>query len=146
MREIKFRVFDAKQFKFLEIGDFIDETWQFNGVAGLKKIGVLAYQIRENGALNSKLICDDERFKIEQFTGLYDKNKTEIYEGDIVKFNEYDFGKWKETTKKVVFNTEQAEFTLQEYPLDFYMAEKCEIIGNIYENPNPLKDTNKTIW
>ena len=141
-REIKFRVLDTQQIRFLKIHDYIDETWQFNGVAGCGNIGILAYQIRENGVLNSKLICDNERFKIEQFTGLYDKDKTEIYEGDIVERSLFDLKKGDYTRKSEVHFLEGAFCIYTEdwfsQPLSDDIAKECKIIGNIYENPQLL--------
>uniref|UniRef100_A0A6H1ZFP3 Putative YopX protein n=1 Tax=viral metagenome TaxID=1070528 RepID=A0A6H1ZFP3_9ZZZZ len=80
-----------------------------------------------------------------QYTGLKDKNGKEIYEGDIVNF--------QMTRKKLVdhpvmtaFEDETAiyqgavewgEFGWR--PFVDGKAEKIEIIGNIYENPELLK-------
>jgi uncharacterized phage protein (TIGR01671 family) len=68
-----------------------------------------------------------------QFTGLTDKNGKEIYEGDITDEGE------------VIFHTEylgffvKTEWAEQEFkPL--YDFAFLEIIGNIYENPELLKD------
>lgn len=82
---------------------------------------------------------------IGQFTGLYDKNGKEIYEGDIVKhfnhneiireiiFMKGSFGYW--TGKEFISYASNYHFEWN----DFYKSEKIEIIGNIYENPELLK-------
>lgn len=74
-----------------------------------------------------------------RFTGLPDKNNTEIYEGDIVKswifVDELPSGEtqWEECEKPYVINwiNEIGGFDLNE--------DKYEIIGNIYENPELLE-------
>lgn len=83
---------------------------------------------------------DIDNFELMQFTGLLDKNWKEIYEGDIVKFdplikmgncdgtfaveikwNEFGWYPWWGTIPQI-----QADHG-------------CQIIGNIYENPELLK-------
>ncbi len=86
---------------------------------------------------------------IMQYTGLKDKNDKEIYEGDVIKF--FDRGNMFDNdllpcTAQVVM--EYARWSIK--PIDVKGLrnfqfngiggyEKCEVIGNIYENPEVLK-------
>lgn len=75
-----------------------------------------------------------------QYTDLKDKNGKEIYEGDIL-FEIESFGK---RYYKVIFENGsfRAEFEIdfEEHSFDLIdiVAQGCEIIGNIYENPELL--------
>ena len=70
-----------------------------------------------------------------QFTGLTDKNGKEIYEGDIVRTTGWPDGDpvyWVDGRFCVGQPSNLADFLGS-------IAEGCEIIGNIYENPELLK-------
>ena len=112
-REIKFRCWD-KRFKKFDYG---------------------------GGALLLRHNSDDFE-EVQQYTGLRDKNGKEIYEGDIVRFNDDD-----NFLFKVVWASKYGSWYV--VPLgDYYneaplgkSEEACEVIGSIYENPELL--TNK---
>ena len=74
-----------------------------------------------------------------QCTGLKDKNGKLIYEGDIISEN------WH----KYILEWGRGDFQLRDFAKGSVYTfpagiciEKCEIIGNIYQNPELLEDNN----
>lgn len=92
------------------------------------------------------------KYELCQFTGLLDKNGKEIYEGDVMHggFEGHKSNrvvKWSDQNGAffVLSNsaTEKVDWD------DCLTAERIniaeyEVIGNIYENPELLKETNET--
>lgn len=79
---------------------------------------------------------------VGQFTGLHDKNGKEIYEGDIVEYEDYSNGLYlfKEQPKAkgvIKINDLLSEIYLK--GLGTFEGNKVEVIGNIYENPELLE-------
>jgi len=83
-----------------------------------------------------------DRYNIQQFTGCYDVNGQEIYEGDIVSFadvtdtesgySEYDcigVVEWDKNTAS--FNVTN-RLSCESYEV---LDDGCIVVGNIYENP-----------
>lgn len=78
---------------------------------------------------------------IGQFTGKYDKNKRKVYEGDIVLQQGYNGRK-----EKMVVRFENGAFIVgyhsgsstRKKPM--LISDKCEVIGNIHDNPELLQE------
>ena len=79
---------------------------------------------------------------IQQFTGIYDINKQEIYEGDIINYHYY---KDVLCVVAVVWDANNAKFVLKSYDNKVYKnieltsAGKYEVIGNIFQDQDLLK-------
>lgn len=75
-----------------------------------------------------------------QYTGLTDKNGRKIFEGDIVNFYNGDGEyspyevRWRNSGFSVLMNGKPNLFD----ELDDFFSERCEVIGNIYDNPELL--------
>lgn len=94
---------------------------------------------------------------VGQYTGLTDKNGKKIFEGDIVT-NEWCFIKGVSVVKFGHYKTLDMDKDFQQGHLGFYLehndlinlksvrrdmmyfANKCEVIGNIHDNPELLKE------
>lgn len=104
------------------------------------KKGVLVGEHWEFGETN--FISFDE-IKLMQSTGLFDRNIKEIFEGDIVNYKgRKAIIKWHGSYASFIyiFVDELKERVSEWHPL--YLAYlKCEVIGNIYENPELLEDS-----
>lgn len=83
---------------------------------------------------------------IGQFTGLHDENGVEVYEGDIVQSEtDWNFGTAK-IVGKIVYQEKKAVFVIEgeieknDRSFHIFDCWRCEVIGNIHENPEALKE------
>ncbi|MCO7127781.1 YopX family protein [Sporolactobacillus shoreicorticis] len=139
MREIKFRIYDKQDEQMIEWSDLyryygIPEDWDMEDL------------------LNGQ--ADDEYSEVMQSTGLKDKNGREIYEGDILYYTVFDRFDHDQQYKGIVkWSDDDAQWFLASidgsdfqgpdfHPLGWVWRQddEPEIIGNIYENPNLLKE------
>lgn len=128
-REIKFRGYSYKEGKWL-YGNLIEKD------DPQKEAPTPWVRLIHNKALDAELVTFES---VGQFSGMKDKNDNDIYEGDILKYDlpgeESDDD--TEYVEAVEFN--DACFNVEAAPLSAAVDWGCEIIGNIYQNPELLK-------
>ena len=76
---------------------------------------------------------------VGQFTSLYDRNKKEIYEGDILKFADDDTGLIEVRFVRGVFAFLWQGDLDDEMPINAPTHEWATVVGNIHDNPELLK-------
>ncbi len=114
-RELKFRV-------------WLHDTKKWGDVACIEVF---------NSTGKLEYLYQDQPYTIQQYTGLKDKNGNEIYEGDIISGEFYDTEYHHSETIKaeVVFNNGAFNIAIREWH-----KPSLEIIGNIFENPELIKN------
>lgn len=134
MRELKFRAWDSKNKRFVNIVRLIFDQF-----------GALDYaEVVFNGKIY-KLYSSE--IVLEQDTGLKDKNGTEISEGDIVFFFTEHFDKatggfdGEDEHNATVEWFDNGLVFMDKIPYDPNI--ECEVIGNIHENPELLEEEGK---
>lgn len=93
-------------------------------------------KLLEKGRMNDAFNTEDTIFM--QFTGLLDKQGKEIFEGDILKF--YPLLNDRKYIETVSFDN--GCFLLNDHAFGLFdkTRKTMRIIGNIYENPELLKE------
>ena len=133
MREIRFRAWDK-------------------GFGKMRPLGMIC--IRDNGEIfalhgTEYTSLPQDLTVIMQFTGLKDSKGLEIYEGDVLAYDEFEIN--EDSYKGVVKYMSERDYPA--FDLDPYIdcdcnglsyikaCCQCEVIGNIYENPELINTT-----
>jgi uncharacterized phage protein (TIGR01671 family) len=125
MRTLKFRVWDklAKQFIYPDKGYQGHYVLDLNG----------RFQNLQNGS-------GGDEYVVQQFTGEYDKNKKEIYEGDIIRSSSEEFIN-ENYVGEVVFVDATFDVKIDEKTYaGLWSGDDIEVIGNIFETPKSLNN------
>ena len=139
MIDIKFRYV----FKHTKDGDIITKVFSLEKI---EKYPLKNYQSIENYLAEDGYLCIDKL----QYTGLKDKNFVEIYEGDIIKYHQAEYNEntelyedrmtvceWYDDQYAAIVRTDEVTLIT---PNSLLRTKVIEVIGNIYENQELLKD------
>ena len=133
MREFKFRAFDKKN-KEMFYASFKDIVSGIGTELPNENSHIFNYYKNEDY---------DREIIVMQWTGLLDKNGKEIYEGDIVRIKYPYGGNFANTVGRVFYWQEEGAFyhgnSAGRPPKR--MWEYSEVIGNIFENPELIKES-----
>lgn len=132
MREILFR------------GKDIADNWHYGDLEYITDdfVKIVNHRMNEYG---KKVEIDT----VGQFTGLLDKNRKKIFEGDIGRYQQTDGARQNNKPiiciGKVIYNAKTASFAVESKDekevkyFDYFPVKDFEIIGNIHDNPELLE-------
>jgi uncharacterized phage protein (TIGR01671 family) len=137
-RELKFRAWDKYTSKMLEQ----------KGISGSNSyISFLDFYYDNSEDRNFGSVIND--LILMQFTGIHDKNGKEIFEGDLLQYDGYNFRLInKEKIYQIRYDDNLAQYYAYnlENSFDTFLVvrawKESKIIGNIYENPELLGGEN----
>ena len=141
-RVIKFRMWDKNSHKMRKV-----ESIAFGELSpsleGYPVVNGVGYDcIHDKNIMVHRDLPD---FELMQYTGIEDMNLNEIYEGDIVTI--LDRNADDDEHFVVKYNDSDAIYELEgeTYIWNFtdIYGYQCEVIGNIYENPELLKESGE---
>lgn len=139
-REIKFRVWDKNTKKFLFQEDF--------AIRG-DGLYILTWDWHHDYGKSWGFPRDDE-YVIQQYTGLEDKNGKEIYEGDFIKYEHPNDDQCVSRNTTNIVLVRWSEENEDNHPgfriVDLWgQYGEREVVGNIFENPELLKNEHQKV-
>jgi len=115
----KFRAYSLSTGKWYELDPYnVDESDQFRG------------SLRD--------LAESDTWKVVMWTGLHDKNGTEIYEGDICRTHYWPKNEDGSTTlsdRNKRYKNIVIEYGYKKPFVGFVIHDWYEVIGNIYQHP-----------
>lgn len=141
MRDIKFRAYIKKDYN----SELVGKVLEVSSLHLKKNKAIIGYSISKSNYGNHSFNYED--IELMQYTGLYDKNGKEIYEGDIVKIKHIG----KTVVAWVAYDDEDAGFVtkckniiLHNEPLSDINMRDREVIGNVWKDSDLLSDNKNT--
>ncbi|MCK1198563.1 YopX family protein [Streptococcus uberis] len=108
---------------------WLDEKGNFRGIDGVNRFESF----------------DDEDVVLMQSTGLFDKNGTEIFEGDVVEYIDGEFSFIGKVIKSPLgtYVTGSDNHSFEDFTDETTMVSDVSVVGNIYENPDLLESVEE---
>ncbi|HED7157374.1 TPA: hypothetical protein R5361_001532 [Campylobacter coli] len=164
LKDFDFRIWDNVEKKYIKTphGLYIENT-EHNDASNCNRI-IANYEQRAFyidypfNDRNNEYYDNENAFSIELFTGYFDKNGNKIYENDIL-MNESLEELYHITRNDIIYNILEIAIYRKNIKGRLYKYEKnadisffksipsskyMEIVGNIYENEDLLKETNES--
>lgn len=120
-------IFRAKHIHALPQNEHLDGTWVYGYLCDKNYIN--------SPELDGEFLIDPET--VCQYTGLTDKNGRKIFEGDILRFENY-------SNYPVVWDDDYCAFGSCWHSdfdhLSKYKSVEIEVVGNIFDNPELLEE------
>jgi len=141
MREILFRGKRVDNGEWVE-GSLVNNVFFHVDTKGAIPYIINPYEYEEYDCMEDigDLAVEVTPETVGQFTGLTDKNRQKIFEGDIVKSITHFYGKLKERVTVVKFDEVENDSFGEPFTVGYsLLGSEWEIIGNIHDNPELLK-------
>lgn len=137
VRKIEFRAWDKREKRMGEVTGFRFSKSQYPCVN---------VRFKQNGKIIDERYCfgqedGSDNVILMQFIGRHDKNGIEIYEGDIISaYNGRIKGPVIFDKRGLAFGVPNGPNEIYQFSMNFLESKDIKVIGNIYENPEILKE------
>lgn len=148
MRDILFKA------KRIDNGEWVEGYVFDDGFVDRKRMFVGGLVIMDyKGTANDRWEVGTAFYEVDpnticQYTGLTDKNGNKIWENDVVRYYDElvnmvkeDLVKWNETHASFT-RLHESRMGLQYLYIDEGISNRCEVIGNIFDNPELIKESD----